>query len=270
MATAPVQFSSHSFAGIVDHLRREVAAQPAKAVVLGALIAVAAVIWGPRLFRTGIQWTANSAGLVKGGESTFASPGADKAAAALGLTNARTETTGTKDHELGEGSFAWLDQLERLLAQAPPQSWEAISQLDNPFCPTEPSASQLVPSQSAKQLESNRGATAVDDLPSADLRSTSGLAAPWKVRSLVIGQDFQAAIVDNRLVVLEPGQPLPRISLRTGEQEIEFTVSAIEPTGILLRYGDQTIRLPLGSTQSRVRVFRASSARKIGAQDGTL
>ncbi|MCS7238722.1 MAG: hypothetical protein NZ899_10705 [Thermoguttaceae bacterium] len=253
MSASQVELGNQVLAEIVGRLRREVALQPAKAAVLGVLLLVAAVIWGPRL--THLMGGQQTASLVKVNNPT-GEPGSGPAGAKGGsqLGQAQGTVAPVKTNAQVPGGFPWIDQLERFLSQASLAGLPDLSQLENPFRPAESPVSEASREGSCPGIPSEEPTGPSTELARGGLQGTAVAQPLPVVRAVVISKGLRAAVVDNRLLVLEPGQPSPRVALRTGEREEEFELTAIEPGEIVLRKEDRIIRLPVGSKEPRIRI----------------
>ena len=264
--------SEHS--GTFELLRREIAAQPAKAALLGGLILLALAVWGPRLARAFIPSGKSLAGSNSvGGQSN--PQGTPLVLAGSSMAGQNPSLGGfAKDREprgeLGlslnaQAGLQWLEILERTLNDPTFQPARVLPKLPNPF------QGSPQPDPSLPSPASNLGPTAKEDNTAG---GNSGHLPLEKflppLKAVLVAGETRAAILGETLCVLRPGQHPPRIKIPLPEGDLTLEVVAIQPDRVVLQYGEKRFEVNFSPSSSAAEIREVSTSESLAEEDKSI
>jgi hypothetical protein len=259
------------YPGTFELLRREVAAQPAKAALLVGLILVGLAIWGPRLARAFIPSGKTLAGSSSvGGQSTPQNTPlvqADSSMAGKDPALGGFAKDSELQRELGlslnaPARLQWLEILEQVLNDPTFQPVRALPQLPNPF------QGSPRPDSSASSLAGTLEPTAKEG---SDAGGNSGDIPLEKflppLKAVLVTGETRAAILGETLCVIRPGQHPPTIKVRLPEGDVTLVVVAIQPDGVVLQYGEKRFEVNFSPTSSAAEIREVFASESLPEED---
>ncbi len=265
-------YSEHS--GTFELLRREIAAQPAKAAVLLGLLLLALAIWGPRLARAFITSGKTLAGSHSLGgqsypeDSPMVVPGSSTTGKnqSLGGVPKDIPTLGEFGLTLNpQAGLQWLEILEQVLNDPTFQPARVLPDLPNPF------RVSPQPDLSSPCLAGHTGPIAKEETNgggSAGMLPVEEFLPPLK--AVLVAGETRAAILGETLCVLRPGQHPPRIKVRLPGGELTVEVVAIQPDGVVLQYGEKRFAITFSRSSSAAEIREVSTSQSLPEQDDSI